>query len=196
MMSRRFALLTLLFAVALPIAAQPASAQPAGQKEAAQVLAHISEATVIAEGRGTRVVYVFFDPNCPYCHKLFRALRPWVGKDDLQLRWVPVAVLTPTSVTKAAAILQARNRLEALKANEDNYGTNREAGPGGGIVPATSMTAPTRNMLKANNAVLDRAGIYNAVPLMVFRTMPSGAQLFIGAPQSSRQLADLLNSVR
>ncbi|MEJ2509073.1 MAG: hypothetical protein P8009_06285 [Gammaproteobacteria bacterium] len=43
----------------------------AGSQLAASMLADITQASWIAEGKGPHVVYVFFDPNCPYCHKLY-----------------------------------------------------------------------------------------------------------------------------
>ena len=35
------------------------------------VIKQAEQAKWIAEGQGKRVVYVIFDPNCPYCHKVF-----------------------------------------------------------------------------------------------------------------------------
>jgi thiol:disulfide interchange protein DsbG len=47
------------------------------------------------------VIYVFFDPNCVFCHFAWRALQPYV-KAGLQVRWVPVGFLKPTSAPRAA----------------------------------------------------------------------------------------------
>ncbi|MDE2252794.1 MAG: thioredoxin fold domain-containing protein [Betaproteobacteria bacterium] len=171
-------------------------AAPSSEQLAASMLAHIHEATAIPEGRGRRVVDIFFDPNCPYCHKLYDDLRPWVGKDNLQLRWIPVAILTPSSVTKAAAILQASNRLKAFDENERNYDFNANGSPGGGIDPAHLVEPQTRKWIDANDAVLKRAGIYYAIPLVVFTDKAGKAQLLIGAPQSADQLRAMLASVR
>ncbi|MDE1979036.1 MAG: thioredoxin fold domain-containing protein, partial [Betaproteobacteria bacterium] len=91
-----------------------ASAQQTQNPDAVKVLGEMGKATIITEGHGPRVIYIFFDANCPYCHELYTNLRPKVGKDGLEIRWVPVAVLTPTSVTKGAAILQAPDRLKAF----------------------------------------------------------------------------------
>jgi thiol:disulfide interchange protein DsbG len=69
------------------------------------LLDNIGPATWVAEGKGTRVVYTFFDPDCPYCHKLYDALHPLGPKQYLKLRWIPVGMLADTSLDKAAAIL-------------------------------------------------------------------------------------------
>ena len=42
-------------------------------------------------------VYVFTDPNCPYCSKFWADARPWVDSGAVVLRHVMVGILTPTS---------------------------------------------------------------------------------------------------
>lgn len=42
------------------------------------------------EGSGEPVIYVFFDPQCPYCHRAFAALD---GK--FAIKWLPVSTLGP-----------------------------------------------------------------------------------------------------
>lgn len=79
------------------------------------VLAASPEATWIAEGQGRRIVYVFFDPNCPSCQLLYKNLRTFIGSHSLQLRWIPVAIVNVTSLGKAAAILQAPDPVAALR---------------------------------------------------------------------------------
>ena len=54
-----------------------------------------------------RVIYVFSDPNCPYCHKFYEVARPWVESGKVQLRHIPVGIIKPSSPGKAAAILGA-----------------------------------------------------------------------------------------
>jgi thiol:disulfide interchange protein DsbG len=176
---------------------QPAKAQqhndPADMRAAAQVLQHLGAATSIDEGQGKRQVTVFFDPNCPYCRQLYSDLRPWVGKDDLQFRWVAVAILAPSSLGKAAAILQAKDPLQAFRAMED-HGLDPSL-PEPAPPNAGQITARTRRTLKINDAVLKRAGAYYSVPLVVFRNRQGRPQLLLGAPRSERALAEVLQSV-
>ena len=75
--------------------------------QAAKLLKEIGSAYWIQEGAGPRIVYIFFDPNCPFSHKLYLATRAEVGKGGLQLRWIPVGQLEASSPGKAAAILAA-----------------------------------------------------------------------------------------
>ena len=94
-----------------------AHAAPSTEQLAAAMLHQMGQTTAVTLGAGPRVVDVFFDPNCPYCHELYEDLEPWVGKQGLQLRWIPVAVLAPSSEGKAAAMLQAPVPAKALARN-------------------------------------------------------------------------------
>ena len=181
-----FGLLFLAFFFAGP-------AQAAAPGVADRLLAQMDQATSIVQGKGNRVVWIFFDPNCPYCHRLYERLRPWVGKDNLQFRWVPVGLLTPTSEAKAAALLQAKDPLAALRQSENDFDLSAE-GPGGGIAPARRIAGKTRMDLQTNLALLQGEDI-NGVPLMVFRRKDGGAALFIGAATPA-QLAQLLGAVK
>ena len=170
-----------------------AIAQQTQNPDAVKVLADMGKATVIAEGKGARVLYIFFDANCPYCHELYTALRSEVGKDGLEFRWVPVAVLTPTSVTKGAAILQAPNRLAAFHENENTYGKGSN-GKGGGIAPATKVSPSSSAILNANNGLLE-ATKSPGVPTLLFRNRQGDAMMMVGPPDS-QQLKEILVSVK
>lgn len=174
-------------------AASVAAAKPAADVQAAaQVLAHLQNAAAIPEGTGARVLTIFFDPNCPYCRQLYSDLRPFVGTGGLQLNWVPVAILEPSSLGKAAAILQAGNRLQAFRAMEDHaLDPNR---PAPAVPTASQISAKTRQTLKANEAVLKQAGVYFSVPLVVYRNRAGQPQLLLGAPRD-RALAAVLRTV-
>lgn len=170
-----------------------AAAQKTQNPDAVKVLADMGKATVITEGKGPRVLNIFFDANCPYCHELYTALRPKVGKDGLEVRWVPVAVLSPSSVTKGAAILQAPDRLKAFFDNENTYGKG-PTGQGGGIAPATKVLPASSAILNANNALLE-ATKSPGVPTMLYRDKQGDAMLVVGPPDA-QQLKDILASLK
>lgn len=174
----------------------PAHAAPSSGHLAGAMLRQMARTTAIRLGSGPRVVDVFFDPNCPYCHELYDDLQPWVGRQGLQLRWIPVAVLAPSSEGKAAAMLQAADRRKALARNEDDYDENPRAGSGGGLEPVPRVSPATREQLARNLEVLHAAGAYFAFPMMVWRDRSGQAQMFLGAPRDAAQLGKLLATVR
>lgn len=170
------------------LAAAPARA---GDR-AATLLGKMDQATWFAEGKGHQLIYVFFDPNCPYCHKLYEELRPHVKAGGLEVRWVPIGVLMQTSLGKAAAILQAESPIKAFYRNEDDW--NFSDTPNGGIEPLAKPSASTVAKLDANAALLNQAGI-SGVPVTVFRGDDGKAYFFRGAPDAAR-LAAILKHVQ
>jgi thiol:disulfide interchange protein DsbG len=136
---------------------------PASAASPTEVLAELPKSTWIAEGQGRRIVYIFLDPNCPSCALLYRNLRTLIEPQDLQIRWVPVAVVGPTSLGKAAAILQAKEPLAALRLNEERY--HGETYSGG--IEEDLPTADTERKLRANERLFNRLDI-PVVPTMLF----------------------------
>lgn len=118
------------------LAAEPA--RPVSRTEA--VLTALPKAAWIAESEGRRVVYIFFDPNCPSCAMLYRNLRTLIEPLELQVRWIPVALVNTTSPGKVAAILQAPNPRAAFHRNEERQGGIEEDFP----------TVETEQKLQAN----------------------------------------------
>ncbi len=171
----------IFIAVAGLTAAEPAKAG-AQQKAAASILADIKQATWIRDGKSAHVIYVFFDPNCPYCHKVYEMLRPQVERGEVELRWIPVGKLMATSTGKAASILEAKDPTEAFYKNERGF--SQETGSFGGIEEEPVPSADTIRRLNANLALLNRSG-FDAVPSLVFRTRDGQADFIRGAPPAA-----------
>ena len=169
------------------------AASAADRDKAAAILAHIGEASCIAEGRGRRTVHVFFDPNCPYCHHLYTALRPHVAAGGIRVCWIPLGFLTASSLPKAAAMLQAPDPFKAFQRNEEDYDFAANGQPGGGLEPAAAVTARTRAALARNLALYNGQKLFG-VPVMVWKRA-EGADMLIGVPGEAR-LRDILASVR
>ncbi|MBI3576200.1 MAG: thioredoxin fold domain-containing protein [Gammaproteobacteria bacterium] len=165
---------TLFLALLLSVAPTVASTQASSPADA--VLTDLPKATWIAEGEGRRAVYIFFDPNCPACQLLYRHLRTLIEPHDLQVRWVPVAVVNATSAGKAAAILQAPDPLAALRHNEERY--HGETYSGG--IEEDIPTAETQQKLRTNERLLDRLDI-PVVPTMLFTDKDRRTVLIQGA---------------
>lgn len=176
---------------------QPAAALTAQQPTTAtrqmalnKILHAAKDATWIAEGEGPRLVYIFFDPNCPYCHKLYQDSRRWVGRDGLQLRWIPVGILMPSSAGKAAAILEAKNPLAAFHENEDKFGSAPQFGGIAETIPSTLST----KRLQQNAFLLKQTGM-PGVPAMLFREASGKVRIVDGVP-SPRLLDEMWRSVK
>lgn len=147
----------------------------------------------IADGepKAPRTVYVFTDPNCPYCNKFWTDARPWVGNGKVVLRHVMVGILTPTSSAKAAALLTAKNPSAALAAYERGHSTeNAKTLASGrpkpldddGLKPLASIPAAIQAQLDANEKLMAAMGL-QATPAVVWRDQAGTVQMRTGAPE-------------
>ncbi|MGQ7245839.1 thiol:disulfide interchange protein DsbG [Halomonas sp. V046] len=80
----------------------------------------LGDSAWIADGDADaeRIVYVFTDPNCPYCRRLWQESRPWVEAGRVQLRHVMVGILDPQSPRQAISMLAADDPSAVLAAHE------------------------------------------------------------------------------
>lgn len=174
-----------LFLISISVAAA-ATKKPAPDTEALSprekiaetILTDIHQATWITEGKGPHVVYIFFDPNCPACNQLYHSFRPWVEKGTIELHWIPVGILMTTSPGKAAALLEAKDRLKALTENEMKFSS---ANGFGGIAEEPLPTDATLKQLDTNERLLKHT-VNMAVPTMLFRDKQGVATYIQGSP--------------
>lgn len=129
----------------------------------AQIWQRLNHARWFVQGSGPHIIYLIFDPNCPYCHLLIQELQPLIKPDKLSIRYVPVGFLEPSSTGKAAAILEAKNPLKALWENEKGF---TEKGHDGAIQEILPSMA-TEKALKNNLSILEATG-QKTVPTMLY----------------------------
>ena len=148
----------------------------------------------IADGRegAPRTVYVFTDPNCPYCNKLWADARPWVDAGKVQLRHVMVGILTPTSAGKAAALLSAKDPAAAMDAYERGHmASNAKTLASGrpkplgddGLKPLETVPPALAAQLDANAKLMASYGL-RATPALVWKDARGGVQMRQGAPEA------------
>ena len=157
--------------------------QYASKPEYRALFLDLEKAEVITEGAkdAKSVLYVFFDPNCYYCNLTWKALQPY-EKAGLQVRWVPVAYQKPSSVGRAAAIMEAPDRAAALRENEVNYD---RAHFDGGIKPVDKPQAQLIAQLQANMELMRKFGV-PATPLLVWKDNNGNVQIKPGVPRLSQ----------
>jgi len=129
-------------------------------------LAELQHAHWLADGRddAPRKAYVFLDANCVYCTKFWADARPWVDGGKVQLRYLMVAVIAPTSAGKAAALLSDPDPARRLAAYEraHAFGVARmmQGGPrhsmeDASLVPMQPVPAAIGRELQANEGLMD-----------------------------------------
>lgn len=109
----------------------------------------LTNSTWIADGSpdAARIIYMFTDANCPFCHSFWEQARPWVQAGAVQIRHIPVAVLTESSAGKAAAILASADPEKALNDHET-------AGVSNGIKPLDTIPKELAVKLEKNTELM------------------------------------------
>ena len=169
---------------ALPArAAGTATSAPASRADYPRLFAELERADFVREGAasGKAVLYVLFDGNCYYCHLTWKALQPY-ERAGLQVRWIPVAYQKPSSVGRAAAIMQSPDRAAALRRNESTYDPGRFDG---GIAPAHDVPAALAATLEANTRLMQAFGA-PGTPVVIWKDRAGNVQVKVGVPRLSQ----------
>jgi len=133
--------------------------------------------TFVIGSKGPEIV-VFFDPNCIYCHEIYKQAQPLLNAGKLRLRVVMVGFLKPTSFAKSAAILMQSDRAQALATDETKFDVKHEEG---GIAPAKTIPAKIKQDVKANTHVLAQSG-QEATPTLLYQNGAGQWQVVHGMP--------------
>jgi len=165
------------------------------QESPAQQWSHLEHSHWIADGKSDapRVVYVFTDPNCPYCNKFWSEARPWVHAGRVQLRHVIVGVLTATSPAKAAALLASKNPSWTFDAYERRNAASvtqavAQGHPHALDDPSLRALSPVPPELEAalagNEQLMTSLGL-RATPGFAWHDADGRLQILLGLPQGS-----------
>ena len=191
----RFPLICLAAATLALSCAQAPAAQWTGdhqrQGAASVSLDDLSHAKWIADGRddAPRKVYVFLDANCIYCAKFWADARPWVDSGKVQLRYLMVAVIAPTSAGKAATLLADPDPARRLAAYEraHAFGVERmlRGGPHASMEDANLMPTPVpgdvARTLEAHEGLMNAFNL-RGTPGLVFRGLDGRLVAIGGIP--------------
>jgi len=136
----------------------------------------------IADGsdKAEQIVYVFTDPNCPYCKRFWKDARPWVDANKVQLRHVMVGTLGDSSQKKAAYLLSAKDPKAALIGNESGEKP---------AIEAKTIEAKQRQQLDDNQQLMATVGA-SGTPAILYLDSTGMLQMHPGAPQGE-QLIEL-----
>jgi len=152
-------------------------APPAGSP--AGLMQRMDRAKWIAAGAKSaqRVVYVFTDPDCPYCNDLWKAMQT-ARAPDVQIRYLLVAVIDADSKGKDAAILEAKDPAAALEKTERNY-------EHGGIAPKADMLPETKETISFNGDLMAALHIFGT-PGLVYMDEHNQVKVYAGMPDEKQ----------
>jgi thiol:disulfide interchange protein DsbG len=124
-----------------------------------------------------RVVYVFTDPDCPFCNELWKAIQT-ARAPDVQIRYLLVAVIDADSKGKDAAILESKDPAAALEKSERNY-------EHGGIAPQADMLPQTKETISFNGDLMAALHIFGT-PGLVYMDEHNQVKVYAGMPDATQ----------
>lgn len=124
-----------------------------------------------------RIVYVFTDPNCPYCEKFRQAAQPYLAKGNVQLRHILVGILRPSSAEKAAQILMAADPTAALT----QLARKTPAGGDGKIADPDDIPKAIHQQVAENTQFMQAHQVF-ATPTVVYKDRSGSLKQVQGLP--------------
>ena len=147
--------------------------------KADQLFEAVSAANWIALGnKDAPIIYSFIDPECPHCHDLIQDVRKsgFLEKGLVQLRLVPVGILSDNSLTEAAFLLAAPNPQDALFQHLD--------GKAGVLLadPNVNTQGVQRNMSLMQDWKLD------VTPFSIYKDVSGKVKILRGRPNDLKKV--------
>jgi thiol:disulfide interchange protein DsbG len=157
---------------------------PTAARESSGLAQQLERAKWFAVGAtsSARVVYIFTDPDCPYCNDLWKAMQTATAP-DVQIRYLLVAVIDSDSRGKDAAILESANPAATLERQERAFEK-------GGIAPKSTWMSSTNAAIATNESLMQELHIYGT-PGLVYLDEHQRLRVFAGMPDP-RQLPSIL----
>ena len=156
-MKRRL-MLTAAASATLLAACGKETATPAGKPAEAKGFS-------VGSSMASRVVYVFFDAQCPHCAALWDASRPL--RSQARFVWIPVGLINEKSFAQGAAILGAPDPAAAM----DQHEAALRAQQGG--ISAMGVADAGRDAVKRNTELMNSFG-FGGVPTIVAKDPQTG----------------------
>ncbi|NWE25593.1 thiol:disulfide interchange protein DsbG [Pseudomonas gingeri] len=147
---------------------------------AKQVWGQMEQSNWIEDGKkdAPRIVYLFSDPNCPYCNMFWEQARPWVDSGKVQLRHIMVGIIREDSAAKAAALFTAKDPQQALHDHE-------KAGKGSPLKPLATIPKEIQAKLDANMKLMEDLEL-SATPSIFYLDDNGDLQQQQGAPSADK----------
>ena len=146
---------------------------------AKEVWAKFEASNWIQDGKDApRTVYLFSDPNCPYCNMFWEQARPWVKSGKVQLRHIMVGIIREDSPGKSAALLAAKDPSKALEDHE-------KSGKGSSLKALKDVPPAIQAKLAANMQLMEDLEL-QATPAIFYMDDKGELQQQQGAPSPDK----------
>lgn len=153
--------------------------ESSGPSKSEKLYTEVEKANWFALGQKTApALYVFIDPECPHCHDMITDVRKsgYLEKGMLQLRLIPVGLMSENSLAEASLLLASPNAQELLYKHLDG---DKKA-----LLADKSINTQgvQRNMALMQDWKLD------VTPFSVYRDVTGKIKILKGRPDDLKKL--------
>ena len=144
----------------------------------------LEKSTWIQDGKtdAEKIIYVFNDPNCSYCHTFWKQARPYVDSGKVQLRHILVGIIRPSSKREASIILDNPNPAEFFKQYNLSNGKSKLK-----ETPPMVLSKDLSDKLDFNAELMNKYGFY-ATPALIWKDSKGEIQSQQGVPKDLNKL--------
>jgi thiol:disulfide interchange protein DsbG len=139
----------------------------ASQPLSMELLQRAATGFTVGQEMSTRVVYVFYDMQCPHCGTLWEAAKPL--HQNVKFVWVPVGMLSRASIAQGATILESKNPVADMNEHEASLAARK-----GGMAADSGAMDRMGDKVRANSKLLESMGA-RSVPYIVTKDAITGA---------------------
>jgi thiol:disulfide interchange protein DsbG len=159
------------------------SSAPASTPVSVEAIEGGAKGFSVGSSMAARVVYVFFDAQCPHCAALWEAAKPLKGQ--ARFVWIPVGLIGEKSVSQGGAILAASDPVATMDQHETSL-RNQQGGIGAMNVPDAQ-----KDVVKKNTELFTKFG-FGGVPTVVAKHPQSGEIVTLEGSMPTAMLAQKL----
>lgn len=137
-----------------------------GIKDAVNAFAQVEgvgKGISVGDSSAPRTAYVFFDPRCHHCAKLWSAAGPIVKEGKVRFVWLPVGLVSKESLVVSAAIYESKNQIAAMEENERSVEEKT-----GGLKLSALPSEQAMDVVKNNGRIAEMIGL-EEVPIMLIK---------------------------
>lgn len=124
-------------------------------------------------------IYVFSDPNCPFCHKFWQQTRDWVAQGKVRIHWVMVGFLKPSSAGISATILTSDEPAKTMNAFESRRGKGSAR-----VEPMKNIPDDLKTVIDQHGQLMADLG-FSGTPGLFFQNTDGKWQAITGLPNKA-----------
>ncbi|TCB50078.1 thiol:disulfide interchange protein DsbG [Acinetobacter sp. ANC 4779] len=142
----------------------------------------LAKSTWIQDGdkKAPRIVYIFSDPNCPYCHTLWQQARPWIKSGQVQLRHIQVGVIREESRGQVATLLMSKD--PAATFADLNLNKAKKS-----LAPSTTIPTEISEKIDFNQELMGKYGFFST-PSVVWKDSKGNFKSTQGMPKDLKEI--------